>query len=357
MFPFPFALTAIINISTGSLAFLIDLAQRQSRSCLAQEAAERPTSLRWAEVWKLVGVGGMQGVEIGFFNKALEYMSVSHRTMVVSTNMLFVMSVAVACGLEDIGWRKMLAVGLLTTGGAFQALSTWSHRTDSDSEIGVHGTALAIAAMLLGALRWAFMQHLTQRAAADSGLRTMSKLEMVWRITPSLAMTCITFALCFEFSALTKLTPALFVNAVAVGAFVLVLMASELKLVQLTSAVALNVAAALHNIPVAVAGVVLFEETVHKKAAIGFCFSLVGAVVYTLARGPSHESLEGEANPLKFQALPKESELVTRAMGLEIAAPEEPGAASTYAAVQAEAKAPPRTCPVSYGRLTELASP
>lgn len=267
-------------------------------------------------MWKLFGVGAMQGLEIGCFNKSLSFISVSKRTMVVSTNLLFVMAVAVPSGLEHISQWKLLSVSLLTVGGLLQGFSTWRHRDeDDDSSFALEGNALAVVAMLLGACRWAIMQHLSQRSEAESCLRHMSKLQLVWRVTPSLAATCLSFAYAFEAPAFSKLSADVLADALVVGVAVLLLMSSEFMLVQLTSAVALNVAAALHNIPVALAGVVLFSERVHRFAAVGFCVCLVGAVVYTLARSSGEETTTHDAMP--FKSVPEETEVFAGAVAFE----------------------------------------
>merc|ERR1711974_260924 len=87
------------------------------------------------------------------------------------------------------------------------------------------------------------------------------------------------------------------------GLLVGVLMASEFMLVQLTSAVALNVASSLHNIPVAVAGVFFFNEHIYLRAGIGFCVGLVGAMLYTLDRYRSDQLLSPEIELHSFKAV------------------------------------------------------
>jgi drug/metabolite transporter (DMT)-like permease len=306
LFPFPFALTALSNCSAGIMAYTLDMVLRlcffsqDSKNEHEAEIGVVPGALRQSlrsdEIWKLVGVGAMQGFEIGCFNKALAFISVSRRTMLVSINLLFVTSVAVPCGLEQLSWRKFIAILLLITGGLLQALSTWNHRNDSStSTFAIQGSMLALFAMLLGGFRWAVMQCFLKRGDADSHLRHISKLQMVWRVSPSFAATCALFALIFEPLAWSKLDSEVLLTSGSVGLLVAILMASEFMLVQLTSAVALNVAASLHNIPVALAGVIFFHDQIHMKAGIGFCAGLLGAMVYTLDRYSSESPTSTES--------------------------------------------------------------
>merc|ERR1712190_306615 len=59
---------------------------------------------------------------------------------------------------------------------------------------------------------------------------------------------------------------------------------AEFWFVQLTSAVAMNVASQLHNIPIVLGGVLLFGERLHIFAVIGFGVCISGALLYTSER-------------------------------------------------------------------------
>merc|ERR1712039_1040646 len=63
-----------------------------------------------------------------------------------------------------------------------------------------------------------------------------------------------------------------------------IMVLAEFFFVQLTSAVAMNVAAQLHNIPIVLGGVLLFRERLHIFAVIGFGVCIFGALLYTSER-------------------------------------------------------------------------
>lgn len=241
--------------------------------------------LTWDDMWKLVGVGCMQGIEIGCFNKALEFLTVSKRTMILSMNQIFVLIISACWGLERIGLCKVFAAVLLTTGASFQGLSSWSHRLDDGLEGSngfIMGNALAFGSMLVACFRWAIMQHLTQRGS--SRLVHMSKLQIVWRVSPWIALVCFLLSLVFERPGLDACHPAQIADVLIISLGIMLLMSAEILLVQLTSAVAFNVAAALHNIPVVLSGVFLFHDVIPPQALIGFGFCLMGALMYVFAR-------------------------------------------------------------------------
>lgn len=341
-FPFPFAFTAMTNLMTGLLSRAAEAVQR--RRCTSEAAREAP--LQRADHIRLLALGLIQGIEIGCSNKALEFLAVAKRTMVNSLSTLFVMAVAVPSGLETLTWGKVAAALLLTLGGILQAVSTWSQfRQNTHSPTGpvehddnwdlTTGLTLSLSSMILASTRWACSQYFLQRSSQDTGLSGITKLRLVSSVMPVTAMVCTAMALVFEPDSLNHYSWAVFLRACGVAAVVMGLITSELWFVQLASAVALNVAGALHNIPIVLAGVILYHEKVRPLAAIGFGLCLFGATLYTMERrkrraprlpptpacsvsvGQSaeelrHLSAEGEVSPCGREADDCQSPLVIR---------------------------------------------
>merc|ERR1719215_207135 len=129
----------------------------------------------------------------------------------------------------------------------------------------MNGTFLMCLAMLFGSQRWVLIQVVVQRSPPTSALGQMSKLEYTARILPVAGAICFILALIFEQPFLTRehMQPPILLAALpAIGASVTVLTLTELAVVRRTSAVAMQVLATLHNIPIVVVSAAVFHEHV-----------------------------------------------------------------------------------------------
>lgn len=291
-FPYPFALTALTNGCTALLA----LGLHHLMAYLHPGKGPPRTPLRRSELLKLLLIGLIQGVEIACNNKSLEFLSVSVRTMLNSTSTLFTMAFAKLWGLERLGPMRLASALLLTAGGVCQGLDSSAGKTGEAELKYLHGVAIQVIALIMGAQRWALVQMVTQRSPRGSALAAMTKLELAAWIMPVTAAVCAVLAVIFEPE---SLRPSLWmrwslqwrVMAMALG--IVTLTASELRIVHITSAVAMNVLATLHQIPIVFAGVVLFSDRVGFKSAIGFGCCICGALYYVRAR-----QLDAETAPV-----------------------------------------------------------
>jgi len=127
----------------------------------------------------LVTMGVMQGLGLGAKNEALLMLTVSTRTMIMATNVLVVMIIARATGLEKFGRTKILAGLLVAMGGVLQGVSHLEFFSSgaglAASPGGSHtaaaarstdhplGYLLAMIALLLDASRWVLLQTLFKR--------------------------------------------------------------------------------------------------------------------------------------------------------------------------------------------------
>merc|ERR1712050_37725 len=149
------------------------------------------------------------------------------------------------------------------------------------------GSLLALTSMVLGCQRWALTQYVMQRSEPDSALGQMSKLRfMSWNM-PVTAFVCFTLTLIYEPDAYkpeTLLNPEVAINVAKIAAGGLCLVFAELKLVEMAGAVAVQVLATIHQIPIVLAGVVFFNERITSLAAVGFGMCLAGGLIYVKAR-------------------------------------------------------------------------
>lgn len=303
--PGGFALTGAANACTGLTAWFLTL---------AVPCAQQPLPLlTWKESFKLGLLGMIQGAEFACSNKSLEYLSVSARTMSSSTNVLFMMLTARIWGLEKLGYMRLTAAALLTAGGALQGIDNLSGRHDSEEgRAFTRGMLLQLVAMLLAAQRWALVQLVIQRSPAGSALAHMSKskLQLVQRTLPITGLVCFALSLYFEREALLGgawLRLDLAATTFAISAGIVILTVAELEIVRIASAVAIQVLGTLHQIPVALAGIMIFGESVRLLSWFGFVLCIAGGLCYVTVRfretrvGSSRERLARELDGMPVE--------------------------------------------------------
>ncbi|CAK0820585.1 unnamed protein product, partial [Prorocentrum cordatum] len=152
-----------------------------------------------------------------------------------------------------------------------------------------------MAAMMLGSQRWALIQMVVQRSPPSSALGQLTKLQLASRMLPVAGFVCLILAAAFEplaFSWEALGQPILRLSVPGMAACIVLLTVAELGVVQRTSAVAVQVLATLHQIPVAFVGAVVFHETVSPLSAAGFGMCVVAALVYALARRAEAKSMQ-----------------------------------------------------------------
>ncbi|CAK0859471.1 unnamed protein product, partial [Prorocentrum cordatum] len=281
---------------------------RLGRGAVGQPALRNeppPPRMEWNEVRKLVVIGCLQGVELGCNNKAIEFLPVSMKVMFHSMFVLFVMVSARAYGLERLDAPRLTAAVLILCGGVLQGWSV--ERRDAAGAASrsmeaqhLHGALLMLGAMLLGSQRWALIQIVMQRSPASSALGHLTKLQFVSRVLPVSGFVCLLLAVIWEqpaFAPSALAQPTLRSGVPGVALCIVLLTITELGVVRRTSAVALQVLATLHQIPIAFIGAAVFHETVGPLSLAGFGLCVLAALVYALARRREREeeACEGEA--------------------------------------------------------------
>jgi len=278
----PFMLTWLVNWATGFICFLLGKLLFQSGPLPQAVGVDR---------LKLLALGIVGGCEIGFLNKSLQYITISERTMIQNLNVLLMMLSAQLCGLEHLTTLRIIAGLLLAGGGVLQGMVS-SHGGDArDAERTpghLIGIVFMVLSLLLTASKWVMIQFVLQRSDSNSYLGQMSKLQFAARIQPITGFVCLCLACLFEKEALvrpqTLWSTELLLRVPALAIGITVICCSELKLVQVTSAVATGVLMNLHHIPMVLAGVIVFGEHVPMFSIYGFVLNLVGGIIYSIAR-------------------------------------------------------------------------
>eukprot|EP00927_Polykrikos_kofoidii_P071390 TRINITY_DN67655_c0_g1_i1.p1 TRINITY_DN67655_c0_g1~~TRINITY_DN67655_c0_g1_i1.p1 ORF type:complete len:340 (-),score=28.12 TRINITY_DN67655_c0_g1_i1:15-1034(-) len=275
MFPYAFTFTSMTQLGAGAAAWLfsVPVNWQQRRPVVA---------LRWAELGMLLPVGLIQGVEIALTNKSLEYLSISTRTMITSTNVLFLMTAAWFWRLERLGTLKVTSAILLVAGGSLQGFDT----ADSHVTSRFAGILMQVGSIAIASQRMCLLQFIMQRSPRDSALSQMSKLSMLARIMPLTGVCCIVLGAAFEQAAFSaaNLHFALVRNICAIAGALAIMLWMEFLLLNRLSAVALSVLCTLHQIPIALSGVIFDHNEVGVWQLSGFCTCMIGGIIYAIAR-------------------------------------------------------------------------
>eukprot|EP00439_Symbiodinium_sp_Y106_P008178 s1627_g1.t1 len=174
IFPFPFALTAMVQPTTALCAWLL--------SRLVHSKRPPAPPLQSHENMYVVVIGLVQGLEIGLTNKALEFLTVAARTMISSTSVLFMMCTARFWGLERLGLLRLCSSALMIMGGVFQCHVP--ELPGGRSSAHWLGMLMQMISMILSAQRWALAQFVLQRSPVGSGLAQTTKLQLLARPAP-----------------------------------------------------------------------------------------------------------------------------------------------------------------------------
>jgi len=221
--------------------------------------------------------GAMQGLEIGFINMALSDSALSMRTMVMSTNTMFMLFCAQCWGLPPKLTRLRFACMLLfVAGGVSQGLSAMVNDHEGEKHP-VRGFFVQILSMTIAAQRWALIQWSLREG---SPIKQLSKIEVTARMIPA-GVACLAVMVAIgEPEALYTMTTDVFLKCVLLSALIAVLIVTELRCVQLTNAVTFFVCGVVHNIPIILCGVWFFGEDLHTLALFGFFLCIVGTFWY-----------------------------------------------------------------------------
>lgn len=270
VFPYPFCSTLLTNTGVFVMCGILTIIKRR------MEKKTYPKLEMRHHVY-IATFGAMQGLEIGFINMALADSALSMRTMVMSTNTMFMLFSAQCWGLPPklTRWRFVCML-LFVAGGCSQGISAMYNTHEGETHP-VRGFFIQIIAMTISAQRWALIQWSLQEG---SPIKQRSKIELTARMVPPGAAVLIFMVGIGEPEALSELTVEILEKCVLLSALIAVLIVSELRCVQLTSAVTFFVCGVVHNIPIVMCGVWFFGETLHFFALFGFFICIVGTFWY-----------------------------------------------------------------------------
>lgn len=286
VYPHAFAFTSMTQPTLGLFAWILG-------NTIFRPKDPLPKLLR-REVLILLVYGILQGMEIALTNKALQILTVSERTIIGSTNVLFMMLTAWFWGLEGCGTIRVISCCMLVCGSILQGVGATNgmylgldSMTPYDGEVHVAGISMQLASTFISTQRWALLQFILQRSPADSALGKMSRLQLLARVMPVTGLVCIPLAIIFEPDAYSMgncFDLDFFTHLLGVCCSLIMMLSAELQLIKLVSAVAYQVLATINQIPTVLCGVLFRHDHVGSLNAYGFGCCLAGALIYGRAR-------------------------------------------------------------------------
>lgn len=324
LFPWPFLFTALINLFVALWSSVCGACYSHAAAGRRAELAAARPRLKGAEAGILILIGSFQGLELAMVNKSYAYLSVSNNRMIMACCVVLQLFAAVAWGLETITCQKWVAAAMLVAGGvshgmdctspssAVLALVCGPHPPDPSGSTSdtVLGWLLVVGSVLLSCNRWAATQYIFQRMPPESALMRLTKAQQLPYMAGGTTLAGLLLSRVFEPGAAEDLMGApgsILLAAAGVAVFVLIVILSELLIVSITAATIMVILAVVHNFPITLAGVLLFNDRVYRNQWIGLLLCTVGAAIYFEARGraPRGDSRDTVAGDEARPSLPR----------------------------------------------------
>lgn len=282
-FPFSLATTGIVN---GAVALVTQIV-------ITFWSYRSPPAQAPARVEDIAPLGLLQGAELCCGNRALMLLALSYRTMLHMASPAILLSAAILVGLERLDLRTVAAILTLVIGGVVCSVGEMSTEGGIDSL----GVVFALLGTCFAGARWILTQIYLQPNGrpTDDGTNPAPNiyrvLDMMRYQSLFAALAASVASALFEDgvdAALSNMPGAVRVRLaerLTVAALsIVVLTMAELRIVGLTSALTITVAATLHNLLFVLAGVVHYSERLNWLHGIGGVVVIAGATVYVDTR-------------------------------------------------------------------------
>mmetsp|Transcript_112823 Transcript_112823/g.319041 ORF Transcript_112823/g.319041 Transcript_112823/m.319041 type:complete len:366 (+) Transcript_112823:125-1222(+) len=315
VFPYPFLFTALLNLGVFLWSFivtrLLPILLYRARKLPYSSTGSQHLRLLPREVFVLLLIGSLQGVELALNNMSYQFLSLSMNRMVMACCVVFQLFTAIAWRLEEIRMLKWVAAVMLVLGGLIQGMPCAQVRTPLLAAIcGTHppasreqrdsllGWVLVGASVLTSTNRWAFTQYIFQRSPPTSAIRRLTKFQLLLYMSIGTTAVCVLLASFFErraFAQVAHIGDKITAIAARTSLCIVVVMVCELLIVSMTAATVMVILSVVHNIPIVLAGIVFCHDRVFRNQWIGFALCIAGAALYLLARNWDQSVLEADA--------------------------------------------------------------
>jgi len=237
--------------------------------------------LNWEKYLRSVVPNGIAtGLDIGFSNYSLVFITLSFYVMCKSTTPLFLLTFAIIWGIEKPSWSLAAVVTVISCGLLLLVAG--------ETKFDLLGFILVMSAAALAGLRWTITQILLQghKHEASSG----GPVEVIFHLTPIMGITLAIISLFFEklwvvlpgspyFSSFGHSLFTILILAVG-GLIAFSMVWAEFMLIANTSALTFLVAGTFKEIVTVGAAVLFLHESFTLVNAMGLVVLIAGVVLF-----------------------------------------------------------------------------
>lgn len=279
-FPAPFLMSSLQFFCQHLLARLMIFAGWVS--------PRQDASVTWKEYFvKVVPNGVATGLDIGFSNYSLVFITLSFYVMCKSTTPIFLLAFSFAWGIEQPSW-SLAGIVLVIVSGLLLLVA-------GETQFDVRGFILVMTAAMMAGLRWTITQVLLQgdkngHGGKHDGGRT--PVEVIHQLTPIMGITLLVLSLgherlwntlpvspYFETFGHTMLTGLIMLVG---GMIAFAMVWAEFALIANTSALTFMVAGTFKEIVTVGAAVLFLHEPFTLVNALGLVVLIAGVVLFNL---------------------------------------------------------------------------
>jgi solute carrier family 35 protein C2 len=237
--------------------------------------------LTWDKYIRSVVPNGIAtGLDIGFSNYSLVFITLSFYVMCKSTTPLFLLTFAIAWGIEKPSWSLAAVVSVISCGLLLLVAG--------ETKFDLLGFILVMSAAALAGLRWTITQILLQGHKHEAS--TGGPVEVIFHLTPIMGLTLAIISLSFEKLWIVLPTSPYF-ESFGHSLFTLLILAmggviafsmvwAEFMLIANTSALTFLVAGTFKEIVTVGAAVIFLHESFTFINAMGLVVLIAGVVLF-----------------------------------------------------------------------------
>ena len=257
----------------GKMSAVLGLGGKCFHAGSSSELVETPSCY---QIWtKFIPIGIFTGLDISFTNLGLQVGTVSLVTLTKGGGIFMTLFFGVVFGLQRCT-RSM--VGILCVIALGMSMSLWK-----EPDFNFECVAYATTASAFSALRWTFTQTMMQHH--------YTRVDMlILYSAPSAALIAALGSFANESTELGRIAGntdsirVLLLITVLGGILTLFLLAIEVLMVQITSALTLDVGAKIKDMSLIILSILVYPDKLRPVNALGFAFASIGLVGYGMLK-------------------------------------------------------------------------
>ncbi|KAJ4303474.1 hypothetical protein N0V90_002369 [Kalmusia sp. IMI 367209] len=289
IFPFPLFTTClhmVVQFSLASLVLFMIPSLRPRHDSLNPHASgareepadpKKPLMTKWFYLTRIGPCGAATGMDIGLGNTSLKFISLTFFTMCKSSALGFVLVFAFLFGLEQISWRLIIIIAIMTMGVIMMVAG--------ETAFHVLGFILVMSSACSSGFRWSLTQILLLRNPA-----TANPFSSIFFLAPVMFLSLIVLAIPVEgFPALIEGLSRLFeMKGTLLGIGILLfpgclaflMTASEFALLKRTSVVTLSICGIFKEVVTITTANIVFHDPLTPINLTGLVVTICSIAAY-----------------------------------------------------------------------------